>query len=83
MCFGLALHYILNGDDMTRDELKKIDVGDVIYVGAYSFYRITKLYPNGVQYREAWKNAMGTFSQLKLVTHEELLMPYWRVMKDE
>lgn len=68
---------------MTRDQLKDLKVGDVIYVGAYSFYRITKLYSNGVQYREAWRNAIGMFSQLKFVTHEELLMPYWRVMEDE
>lgn len=69
---------------MTRDQLKDLKVGDfIIYSDIYSFYRIIKLYSNGVQYRESWKNALGTFSQLKFVTNEELLMPYWRVMEDE
>lgn len=69
---------------MTRDQLKDLKVGDfIIYSDIYSFYRITKLYSNGVQYRESWKNALGTFSQFKFVTNEELLMPYWRVMEDE
>ena len=68
---------------MTRDQLKDLKVGDVIYNGVYSFYRITKLYPNGAQYRESWENALGIFSQLKFVTNEELLMPYWRVMEVE